>query len=84
LVGNPAYPDIIADYRKTFAKLHTLPCDVLLAAHGWDFDLEGKMKRAGATPNPFVDSAACKEYIDTSEKAIEAKIREQQAAAKKP
>ncbi|HEY4131767.1 MAG TPA: subclass B3 metallo-beta-lactamase, partial [Gemmatimonadaceae bacterium] len=84
LVNNAAYPNIIADYRKTFGILHTLPCDVLLAPHGSQFKLLDKMKRAGETPNPFVSAAECKAYFDASEKAIEAKISEQQAKAKKP
>ncbi len=84
LVNNAAYPTIIDDYRATFAKLHTLPCDVLLAAHGWDFGLDEKRKRVGTLPNPFVDPAGCKAYFDKSEQTIEAMIREQQSAAKKP
>jgi metallo-beta-lactamase class B len=84
LVNNPTYPNIIDDYRKTFGVLRALPCDVLLAPHGSQFELLNKMKRAGATPNPFVDASECKAYMEASAKAIEARVSEQQQAAKKP
>ena len=84
LVNNPAYPNIVEDFRKTFAALKALPCDVLLAPHGGQFKLLKKMKRAGASPNPFVDSVECKAYFDESERAIEAIVRQQQASTEKP
>ncbi len=38
--GHPAsYPGIADDYRKTFAVLKSLPCDVFLGAHGGYFDM---------------------------------------------
>ncbi|HVF94201.1 MAG TPA: subclass B3 metallo-beta-lactamase [Sphingomonas sp.] len=33
LVGNRAYPQIVADYRTSFARLAALPADVVLPAH---------------------------------------------------
>jgi metallo-beta-lactamase class B len=33
LIGNRRYPGIIADYRRSFARLATLPADVVLPAH---------------------------------------------------
>ncbi|PTT76481.1 subclass B3 metallo-beta-lactamase, partial [Pseudomonas sp. HMWF010] len=39
LVGNKTYPRIVTDYRATFAKLKTLPCDVFLPAHEEQGDL---------------------------------------------
>jgi metallo-beta-lactamase class B len=90
LVNNAAYPTIVDDFRHTFATMRTLPCDVLLAPHGSAFHLKDKMARAGTTPNPFVDPAECKSYIDASEKAIEAQVTKQRNAqqaaspAKKP
>ena len=34
LVDNKEYPEIAADYEKTFEVLKSLPCDVFLGAHG--------------------------------------------------
>ncbi len=48
-VGRPkhpeSYPGIAADFRRTFATLRALPCDVFLGAHGVYFDLLGKLLR---------------------------------------
>ena len=47
--GKPAsYPGIAGDYRKTFAVLKSLPCDVFLGAHGGYFDMLAKLDRAKA------------------------------------
>ena len=34
LVNNESYPEIAADFAKTFEVLKSLPCDVFLGAHG--------------------------------------------------
>jgi metallo-beta-lactamase class B len=81
LVGNPKYPDIIQAYTKTFATLRTLPCDIFLAQHGSQFDLDGKIRRRAQDPskNPFVDPEGYKRLIDQSEAALRAQVAEQKA-----
>ena len=74
LVGNPRYPDAIDDYRRTFATLKSLPCDVFLGSHGSFFDLAGKMKRLGEKPNPFIDPGGYKKFVAEMEKAFEARV----------
>jgi metallo-beta-lactamase class B len=56
LTNNSRYPNIAADVRATLARLKALRADVMLASHGFWFDLAGKAARqeAGA-PNPFID-----------------------------
>jgi metallo-beta-lactamase class B len=58
LAPRPQYPGIVADYRKTFARLKTINADVLLAPHAELFDLLRKRTAlAGLTAgqlNPFV------------------------------
>ena len=78
LTGDPAHPTRGADFRRTFSVLNSLPCDVLLLPHGHLFDLVGKMERLrnGEAPNPFIDAAACRNYIERSER--EFAILEQQ------
>lgn len=64
LVGNKEYPQIAADYEKTFAVLLNLPVDLFLGAHGAYFGLKGKhekIKAGGA--NPFIDPAGYKAYV---------------------
>jgi metallo-beta-lactamase class B len=81
LVGNPAYPDAVADYRRSFKVLKSLNADVLLAAHGSFFGLTKKAPRAGSSPNPFIDAAEYRTFVEKSERAIEEKIAAQSAAA---
>jgi metallo-beta-lactamase class B len=72
LVNNPGYPDIVADYEKTFRLLKSLPCDVFLAAHGQFYDMLGKSKllEQGQKSNPFIDPAGYRRYLDQSEKSF--------------
>lgn len=77
LVSSPAYPNIIADYEHSFAVLQKLPCDVPLAAHGSLFHLAEKMKKLGATPNPFIDPRGCREMIEQSEREFRATLARQ-------
>lgn len=46
LVKAPSYPGILDDYRKALRVLETLQPEIFLAAHGTQFDFEGKRARA--------------------------------------
>ena len=81
LVGNPRYPDAVDDYRRQFATLKSLPCDVFLAAHGNFFDLAGKMKRVGEKPNPFIDPEGYKKFVAETEAAFEERVRKETGPA---
>lgn len=82
LAGNPRYPDAVDDYRRQFATLKSLPCDVFLAAHGNFFDLAGKMKRMGAKPNPFIDPEGFKKFVTEMEAAFEEKVKSEESRVK--
>jgi metallo-beta-lactamase class B len=79
LVGNGQYPSIADDYRRSFAVLKNLPCDVFLAAHASAFGGPAKMARAraGATPNPFIDPDGYTQAIARSERAFLAELDKQ-------
>jgi metallo-beta-lactamase class B len=83
LVGNDKYPDVVADYRQTFATLKALPCDIFLGAHGSDFDLLGKAERKakGETPNPFIDPEGYKKFVAGAEQAFEEEVKRETPAA---
>jgi metallo-beta-lactamase class B len=61
LVGNARYPHIVEDYRRSFATVRALPCDLLLTPHadasGWDF---------GDAANPHPEPTTCKAYADAA------------------
>ena len=79
LVGNAAYPDIVADYRHSFAVLKMLPCDLFLGAHAQFYDMLKKravMEKTGS-PLVFVDPAGCRRYLDQAEAAFERAVAAQ-------
>jgi metallo-beta-lactamase class B len=78
LVGNARYPEIAADFERSFAIWKALPCDVFLAVHGAFYDMERKRarQREHATPNPFIDSDGYRRFLTTEE----ARFREELAS----
>jgi metallo-beta-lactamase class B len=69
LVDRPTYPGIAEDYQRTFQTLRSLKCDVFLGAHGGYYGMIEKYKRMekGAQPNPFIDPAGYRAYVDAAE-----------------
>ena len=80
LLGNPAYPNIVEDFRASFERLRSLSGDVFLAAHTRFFDLEGKAARVGEGVNPFIDPDGYFTYVERSELRFERILAEQKAA----
>jgi metallo-beta-lactamase class B len=80
LVGNKAYPRIAADYKRGFAVLASLPCDLFLGAHGGYFGLTEKYARwQRGDKGAFIDPAGYKAYIADREHAFEAELQNQTA-----
>lgn len=63
LLNNRLYPQIAADYERTFRVLKSLPCDIFLGAHGSYFDLASKHA-------PFVDRQGYRNYVTEREEAF--------------
>ncbi len=80
LSNNEKYPNIVSDYRTTFARLNTLPCDVFLGSHGQFFDLNRKRAALKQNPasNPFVNSQDYRNYLARSEAEFENELKRQQ------
>lgn len=80
LVNNPKYPNVVEDYRYTFAYLKTLPCDVFLAAHGSFFHLtEKRMElKADSKRNPFIDPEEFHRFVERAQSEFEAELRNEQ------
>jgi metallo-beta-lactamase class B len=79
--GRPAsYPGIAADYRRTFATLKALQCDVFLGAHGGYFGMLSKLDRirAGAKENVWVDPEGYEAAVAEREEAFELELKHQQ------
>jgi metallo-beta-lactamase class B len=81
---NPAYPEIVADYETTFARLKALPCDIFFSPHGGQFGMQDKFARqdAGEGVRVFVDPAGWSQLLATMEGAFRNQLAAEQAAAK--
>ena len=82
LVGNEAWPAVAEAYEETFRRLRRLPCELFLAAHGWDFDLSAKRARAAIDASPanrFADPEGCAAYLESSERSFRAELERQRA-----
>lgn len=83
LVGNKTHKAIVADYRSAFAKLRTLPTDVMLPAHEEQGDLLAKrQKLLRGDNNAFIDPTELNRFVDASEAAFDKALTRQQGAAK--
>lgn len=75
LTNNPVYPEVAVDARRSIARVRSLPVDVMLAAHGFWFDLTGKAsrlaraRRSGAA-NPFIDPGELGRHLDELERDL--------------
>jgi metallo-beta-lactamase class B len=79
----PAYPNIVADFRSTFARVRAVQADVLLTNHPVFMDLEARRARqAAGDANAFVDPAALQALNDRLEAAFDAELARQAAASR--
>ncbi|KQZ66269.1 MULTISPECIES: subclass B3 metallo-beta-lactamase [unclassified Lysobacter] len=76
LIDNPRYPHIVDDYRRGFATVRALPCDLLLTPHpdasGWN---------PADTAAPHKNPLSCRAYADKAEAAFDKTLAEQRAKA---
>jgi metallo-beta-lactamase class B len=80
LVGNKGYPGIVADFRRTFARMRGVKADVVLPAHAEFADVIGRARRRDAgEANAFLAPGLLPDLVKKSEQAFEAELREQEA-----
>ncbi len=81
LVANRAYPGIVADYRRSFARLKAMKADVVLTNHPEVADVFGREahRRAGQA-DAFVDRGQLQRIVAESETAFDAELAKQEAA----
>jgi metallo-beta-lactamase class B len=72
LVGNRTYPNVVQDYRATFAKLARMHDDILLTSHPEMADVLGReARREAGDANAFVDPGALSRLVASSKAAFE-------------
>jgi metallo-beta-lactamase class B len=70
-----AYPGIVANFRKTFAKVRTLKADIFLANHDNFFDLaEKRARQIAGDANAFVDAGELQRFNTLMEQRFEAEL----------
>ncbi|MCW3847642.1 subclass B3 metallo-beta-lactamase [Sphingomonas sp. LB-2] len=79
--GNPVYPGVADDFRRTFRLLRGLQADVFLSFHPAVFDMEAKRKALEAGDRfAFVDAHELGRRVDAAEAAFEKELEAQTAA----
>ncbi len=81
LINNLKYPGIADDYRKAFAIVRGLPCDVFLTLRSGTFRRIEKQKRLerGERPNPFIDPKGLQVFVDAYEKRFLEQFADEQS-----
>ncbi|WP_242108376.1 subclass B3 metallo-beta-lactamase [Luteimonas aquatica] len=76
LIGNPRYPRIVEDFRRSFATVRALPCDLAITPHadlsGWDYANADK---------PHPRPTGCRAIADEAERKLDAQLAEQRKPA---
>lgn len=73
LVGHTRHPRIVDDYRRAFAAVRALPCDVLITPHP---DASGWRLQDPAQSRPIT----CAAYAQAAEERLERQLAEQRSA----
>lgn len=78
--GDGTRPSLVEGFRRSFARVEKLPCDILLAPHPEFFALPDKLVRLKEKPdlNPFIDAAACRTFATFARKRLEQRIATEQ------
>ena len=78
----PSYPGIADDYKKTFATLHRLPCDVFLGSHASFFNMLGKLPRLPTEGDAvWIDPRGFQRAVSEGERQFETTLARQIAAS---
>lgn len=82
--SDPAHRATVAAFRRSFATVRAMKCDILLTAHPDHSGGDGKIARLaqGAEPNPFIDPAACRAYADKYEAVLDARLAKETAGGR--
>lgn len=80
LVGNTRYPGIVADFRRSFARLARVHADVVLTPHPEMADVLKRHARGGAAA--YVDPTLLPALVEQGRAAFEAELAKQQGAVR--
>jgi metallo-beta-lactamase class B len=78
--GDATHPSIVDSFRRSITRMSELPCDIMIGAHPFVGDLDGKLKRRTeqpSGPNPFIDPGACRALAAGALKALDGRVAEE-------
>ena len=79
--SNKTYPQVRADFQKSFATVAALPCDILLTPHPESSDLWDRLaKRDQGDANAFIDQGMCKQLAQSAKASFDKRLAEEAAA----
>ncbi len=75
--GDTTHPSIVESFRRSITRMSQLPCDIMIGAHPFVSDLDGKLKRRDEQPggpNPFIDAGACRALAARAMKGLDERV----------
>ena len=75
-LADERHADLTPAFRRVMQDVAKLPCDILISAHPDHSGADRKLAQLvmGASPNPFVDPQACRNYAAKNEAKLDARI----------
>jgi metallo-beta-lactamase class B len=79
--GSREYPHALEDFEKSFAFLEAAPCDILITTHPEASDLWDRLeaRQKGTSPDPLIDSGACRQLAENSRERLRERVAEEKA-----
>ncbi|HEX7872239.1 MAG TPA: subclass B3 metallo-beta-lactamase [Sphingobium sp.] len=79
-----AHPAVVRDFRRSFATLRALPCDILITGHPEHSDGEARLERLRSDPKGmgYRSTNACRTLADRYETALDARLATEAKAAR--
>jgi metallo-beta-lactamase class B len=77
------HPLYLASFRRSIVTVAGLPCDILLTPHPDASNFWSRVRRAkSAGVTPLIDRGACRRYAAANSRGLDARLRQELAAAK--
>lgn len=85
----PSYPQVLQDFARSFTVLESMPCDMVLSPYPdivafWQRrELQQEQQEQADAQNPFIEDNSCRKYAEVARGALERRLAEEQAEAKR-
>lgn len=75
--GGAGYPERASSFRATIAKVASLKCDIVIAAHPSATDAFAKAAAKTAQANPFIDPEGCRKLAAGASRNLDARLQKE-------